>query len=65
MIFYIHLIRSVLAYEAHSYIITLRLFVDLQFEEDSEDFLEPGELDLDDDFEAELGSAATVSYLLP
>lgn len=37
--------------------------VDLEFEEDSEGFLEPGELDLDlgdDDFEAELGSAATV-----
>lgn len=34
--------------------------LDLDFEEDSEDFLEPGELDLDDDFEAELGSAAIV-----
>jgi len=37
---------------------------DLEFEEDSEGFLEPGELDLDlgdDDFEAELGSAATVN----
>ena len=34
---------------------------DMEFEEDSEGFLEPGELDLgDDDFEAELGSAATV-----
>jgi len=34
---------------------------DVHFEEDSDELLEPGELDLDDDFEAELGSAATVS----
>ncbi|XP_067945590.1 rho GTPase-activating protein 8-like isoform X2 [Watersipora subatra] len=34
---------------------------ELHFEDDSDDFLEPGELDLDDDFEAELGSAAMVN----
>lgn len=35
--------------------------LDAEFEADSDGFLEAGELDLDDDFEAELGSAAIVS----
>lgn len=45
-------------------LVPCRLYVsdiaDVEFEEDSDGFLEAGDLDLDDDFEAELGSAAAV-----
>lgn len=43
-----------------SYCCKVCFVLDAEFEEDSDSFLEAGDLDLDDDFETELGSAATV-----